>query len=141
MNADAFRHFYNYHFAENRKIWDSYITSLTQEQFTQNQNYSYGSVRNQIVHLMSVDEAWFSGLRGGETPECRIPLTLTIGKSFEPVGIPLSRICALTWRICGTICCSKNRSPREKTKTLSCGRCCSMWPTMGPIIAPSFSDC
>jgi uncharacterized damage-inducible protein DinB len=23
MNADAFRHFYGYHFSENRKIWDS----------------------------------------------------------------------------------------------------------------------
>ena len=22
MNADAFRHFYDYHFAENRRIWD-----------------------------------------------------------------------------------------------------------------------
>ena len=26
MNANAFRHFYEYHFAKNRKIWDSYIT-------------------------------------------------------------------------------------------------------------------
>jgi uncharacterized damage-inducible protein DinB len=34
MNADAFRHFYDYHFAENRKIWDM-IMSLSQEQFTQ----------------------------------------------------------------------------------------------------------
>lgn len=34
MNADAFRHFYNYHFAENRKLWDRYITQLTSEQFT-----------------------------------------------------------------------------------------------------------
>lgn len=32
MNADAFRHFYEYHFAQNRKIWDAYVTSLPQEQ-------------------------------------------------------------------------------------------------------------
>jgi uncharacterized damage-inducible protein DinB len=69
MNADAFRHFYNYHFAENRKIWDSYVTPLSQEQFTQDVAYSHGSVRNQIVHLMSVDDTWFSGLRGVEIPE------------------------------------------------------------------------
>ena len=69
MNANAFRHFYNYHFAENRKIWDTYITPLSYEQFTQNVDYSHGSVRDQIVHLMSVDEAWFSGLRGVEFPE------------------------------------------------------------------------
>ena len=69
MNANAFRHFYGYHFAENRKIWDTYIIPLSHEQFTQNANYSPGSVRNQVVHLMSVDEAWFSGLRGVEPPK------------------------------------------------------------------------
>jgi uncharacterized damage-inducible protein DinB len=69
MNADAFRHFYNYHFSENRKIWDTYITPLSQEKFTQPVDYSIGSVRNQIVHLMSVDDIWFSPLRGVEIPE------------------------------------------------------------------------
>lgn len=69
MNADAFRHFYDYHFAENCKIWDSYITQLSHEQFTRAVDYSLGSVRDQIVHLMSVDDTWFSGLRGFEIPE------------------------------------------------------------------------
>jgi uncharacterized damage-inducible protein DinB len=69
MNADAFRHFYGYHFAENRKIWDAYVASLPYEQLTQAVSYSHGSVRNQIVHLMSVDEVWFSELRGVEPPE------------------------------------------------------------------------
>jgi uncharacterized damage-inducible protein DinB len=69
MNADAFRHFYGYHFAENRKTWDTYIALLSQEQFTQDVDYSHGSIRNQIVHLISVDDTWFSGLRGVETPE------------------------------------------------------------------------
>jgi uncharacterized damage-inducible protein DinB len=64
MNADAFRHFYDYHLTENRTIWDRYITPLTYAQFTQAVNYSHGSVRDQIVHLMGVDEIWFSELRG-----------------------------------------------------------------------------
>ena len=68
MNANAFRHFYDYHFAENRKIWDKYITSLSYELFTQNVGYSQGSVRNQIVHLISADEMWFSELQGVEGP-------------------------------------------------------------------------
>lgn len=63
MNADAFRHFYNYHFHENRKLWDSYITPLSLEQFTQHSNYSHGSVRDQIVHMISADDVWFSQLR------------------------------------------------------------------------------
>lgn len=64
MNADAFRHFFSYHFAENRKLWNTCIMPLSQEQFTQPLDYSRGSVRNQIVHLMSCDNYWFSALRG-----------------------------------------------------------------------------
>jgi len=67
MNVDAFRHFYNYHFALNRYIWDNHIVTLSQEQFTQPLDYSQGSVRNQIVHLISVDDAWFSDLQGMES--------------------------------------------------------------------------
>ncbi len=63
MNADAFRQLYAYHFSENRKIWDTYITPLSQAQFTQPVGYSVGSVRDQVVHLMRVDEVWFSDLR------------------------------------------------------------------------------
>lgn len=69
MNAEVFRYFYEYHFAENRKLWEVYVASLPQEQFTREVNYSHGSVRNQIVHLISVDDTWFSGLRGVEIPQ------------------------------------------------------------------------
>lgn len=69
MNANAFRHFYDYHFAENRKIWDSYVTQLSDKQFTHHVDYSRGSVQDQIVHLINCDSAWFSGLRGVEIPE------------------------------------------------------------------------
>jgi uncharacterized damage-inducible protein DinB len=75
MNANAFRHFYDYHFTENRKIWDSYVTPLSHQQFTQHVDYSHGSVRDQIVHLMSVDATWFSGLRGVEIEEPLDPAT------------------------------------------------------------------
>ncbi len=69
MNAAAFRHFYDYHFTENRIIWDRYVMSLSHEQFTQPVDYSHGSVRDQIVHLISVDEVWFGELRGVEPAE------------------------------------------------------------------------
>ena len=68
MNANAFRHFYDYHFAENRKVW-SYVTPLFYEQFTQAVDYSRGSVRDQLVHLMDVDEVWFCELQGIEPSE------------------------------------------------------------------------
>ena len=69
MDAHAYRHFYDYHFTENRKNWDSCVMTLSAEQFTQEVDYSHGSVRDQIVHLMSVDEVWFSELQGTEPPE------------------------------------------------------------------------
>lgn len=69
MNANAFRHLYGYHFAENRKIWDEYVVSLPYERFVHDAGYSHGSVRDQIVHLMNVDDVWFTGLRGIEPSE------------------------------------------------------------------------
>ena len=63
MDANAFRHFYGYHISQNRKIWDQYILPLTDEQFTKEASYSTGSVRNQVVHMMSVDDAWFNDLQ------------------------------------------------------------------------------
>ena len=69
MNAEAFRHFYDYHLAQNRKIWDSYVTQISEEQFTQHADYSRGSIQDQILHLISCDTAWFCGLRGVEIPE------------------------------------------------------------------------
>ena len=76
MNANAFRHFYGYHFFENRKIWDNYVSTLSYDLFTQGADYSHGSIRNQILHLMDVDDAWFSELRGVEPSE-PLPPTAT----------------------------------------------------------------
>jgi uncharacterized damage-inducible protein DinB len=83
MNADAFRHFYGYHFTENRNLWDSCVTQLSDEQFTQDVAYSHGSVRDQIVHLMSVDEGWFSELRGVEPSEPSPPANLNDRESIR----------------------------------------------------------
>ncbi len=77
MNADAFRHLYAYHFAENRKTWDACVMALSDEDFTRASGYSRGSVRDQVLHLVAVDDAWFSGLRGDPEPQ---PL--------DPVAVP-----------------------------------------------------
>src|SRR5512135_2171251 len=69
MNADAFRHLYDYHFSENRKIWDEYVAPLPFETYKQEAAYSHGSVRNQLIHLVNTDEAWFSGLRRVDRPQ------------------------------------------------------------------------
>lgn len=69
MNPNAFRHFYDYHFTENRKLWDLCAAELSHEQFTQPVDYSRGSVRDQVVHLIEAEDMWFSELRGGEPSE------------------------------------------------------------------------
>lgn len=68
MNADDFRHLYEYHFTINRKIWDQCILPLTDEQFKEKVTYSVGSVRNQVVHMLNIDDRWFCGLRGQPIP-------------------------------------------------------------------------
>lgn len=68
MNADSFRQLYDYHFSENRKLWNSHITALSGDQFILPVNYSLGSVRDHIVHLTEVDNIWFSELKGLTEP-------------------------------------------------------------------------
>mgnify|MGYP002861073485 FL=1 len=46
---------------------------LTPEQFTQFVAYSIGSVRNHLVHLMEVEDVWFSELRGMTEPAHPLP--------------------------------------------------------------------
>ena len=67
MNADDFRRFFEYHFSENRRLWDRCLT-LTDEQFARPAGYSHGSIKQQVLHMMSADRYWFSGLRGLEMP-------------------------------------------------------------------------
>lgn len=62
MNADAFRNYYEYHFSENRKVWDL-ASGLPDEAFRQDAPYSHGSVREQILHLIDAENAWFGDLR------------------------------------------------------------------------------
>jgi uncharacterized damage-inducible protein DinB len=69
MNADALRHFFGYHLAENHALWERYVTRLSAEHFSQPLAYAHGSVRDQVLHLMDVDDVWFSELQGVEPLE------------------------------------------------------------------------
>lgn len=68
MNADAFRHLFAYHHAENQLLW-RVCAALPDETFAHATGYSHGSIRDQLVHLMDVEEAWFSDLRGVVPPD------------------------------------------------------------------------
>lgn len=68
IGAAQIRELYTYHFTLNRRLWTHSVMTLTAEQYLQNSDYSVGSVRNQMVHLMNIEDRWFSGLRGAEVP-------------------------------------------------------------------------
>lgn len=65
MNASAFRHLYDYHFTENRKLW-ALAAGLSEENFARPAAYSHGSVRDQVIHLVEVENIWFSELQNRE---------------------------------------------------------------------------
>jgi uncharacterized damage-inducible protein DinB len=52
-----------YNYASHERLWDS-IVQLTDEQFVQEVSYSHGSVRDQIIHVATVDSRWLRGLKG-----------------------------------------------------------------------------
>jgi uncharacterized damage-inducible protein DinB len=74
MHAADIRAYYDYHFAYNRRLWDKCVMTLTDDQFLQKIDYSVGSVRNQMVHLMNIEDRWFSGLRGEPVPDFANPV-------------------------------------------------------------------
>lgn len=53
----------DYHITSNQQLWQV-IEPLGDELFVADTSYSIGSIRNHMVHLMSVDSAWLHGLQG-----------------------------------------------------------------------------
>ncbi|NDJ62283.1 MAG: DUF664 domain-containing protein [Chloroflexi bacterium] len=66
--AEAARILLDYNYAQHDRIWAS-IDTLTDEQFVEPVEYSIGSLRNHMVHLMSVDRRWMARVLGTPTPE------------------------------------------------------------------------
>lgn len=54
-----FRDLFAYNVWAHDRVW-SCIMALTDEQFLADTGYAFGSVRNQAVHVMSVDRRWWA---------------------------------------------------------------------------------
>jgi uncharacterized damage-inducible protein DinB len=66
MTPEAMRELYEYmYWAFDERVWPS-ITQLDDTRFIEDVNYSIGSIRNQVVHLMSATRRWMSRLAGRE---------------------------------------------------------------------------
>lgn len=67
MNTDYIRTIFDYNLWAHGKVWDC-IMQLSDEQFVQDYDYSIGSIRNHVVHVMSVDQRWLARIAGNEPP-------------------------------------------------------------------------
>lgn len=64
MQTEMIRTFIEYHIDVTRRVWES-IDRITDVQFLADDAYSRGSIRNLMVHLVSTDRRWLSGLKNG----------------------------------------------------------------------------
>ena len=65
MRSNEIRTLFGYGYWAFEKVWAS-IDPLTDAQFVEDLDYSRGSVRNQMVHMMSATRRWIVRLNGGE---------------------------------------------------------------------------
>jgi uncharacterized damage-inducible protein DinB len=72
MNVDYIQMLQNYHYDRYRQIWDC-IMHLTDEQFVQAIDYSIGSVRNHMLHLVEGHARWFARIQGQPLPDYSDP--------------------------------------------------------------------
>lgn len=63
MNVDYIRTIYDYHFAMNQRLWEQGILPLRDDEFLKPLGYSIGSMRDQLAHLIVIDERWFARLQ------------------------------------------------------------------------------
>ncbi|MBN2304641.1 MAG: DinB family protein [Anaerolineae bacterium] len=67
MTPEAIRLLYDYTYWAFERVWTC-IMPLTDAQFTQPIDYSMGSIRHHVVHLMSGTDRWMKRLQGADIP-------------------------------------------------------------------------
>jgi uncharacterized damage-inducible protein DinB len=67
MKTDEIRSIFDYNFWAFDRVWKC-ISQISDEQFVEEIDYSTGSVRNIIVHIMSGNRSWMSVLKGIDIP-------------------------------------------------------------------------
>ena len=61
-----------YHYGMFDRVWD-YIMRLSDAQFVQEVDYSIGSVRNHMLHVLAIDQRWIARLQGHPLPDSLSP--------------------------------------------------------------------
>ncbi len=88
MILKAVRAMIDYHYRSYDQVWSS-VMELSREQFLQEFDYSLGSVRNQLAHVMNVDDRWLSRLQNQQPTQILnfsdFPDALTVRQQWEPI--------------------------------------------------------
>lgn len=87
MNPEAIKTLFDYHFGMWDRVWDC-VMELTDEQFVQESDYSWRSVRNHLVHAMSTDNRWLARIQNKSLPD-----------RFEPMAFATQDIVRESWNI------------------------------------------
>ena len=67
MKSNEIKTLFDYNFWAFERIWEC-ISQLSEEQFLEEIDYSTGSIRNLVVHIMSANRNWMSRLQSIEMP-------------------------------------------------------------------------
>ncbi len=67
MTPESIRTIYDYNYWAFDQMWTC-VNQLTNEQFTQDLGYSSGSIRNQLVHVISATPRWLARIKGAPVP-------------------------------------------------------------------------
>lgn len=67
MKPGEIRSLFDYNFWAFERVWEC-ISQISDEQFLEEIDYSTGSIRNLVVHIMSGNRNWMSRLQGTEMP-------------------------------------------------------------------------
>lgn len=68
MTPDQIRLLFGYHYDSYQRVW-AIVEGLSDEQFLHETDYSWGSLRNHLVHVISVDSRWIARVVGQSPPD------------------------------------------------------------------------
>ena len=55
---------FDYNYTEHKRVRDLCVMKLTEEQFTHDTGYSWGSIQRELVHTLNGEDGWFSRIMG-----------------------------------------------------------------------------
>jgi uncharacterized damage-inducible protein DinB len=67
MKTHEIKTIFDYNFWAFERVWES-ICQLSEEQFVEQIDYSTGSIRNLVAHIMSANRNWMGRLQGIDMP-------------------------------------------------------------------------